>query len=124
MQTDQLKALFMGDAGTEAEAALLQRYDLAVDVLKVGHHGSDTSSSLSFLHELQPQLALVSAGRNNRYHHPSTAIMQRLIRGEYPCAGECPGWCCFYSLQPLFQLLCKRRGGNRYSARIVGMSKA
>ena len=44
--------------------------------------------------------------------------------GEYPCAGECPGWCCFYSLQPLFQLLCKRRGGNRYSARIVGMSKA
>ena len=54
MQTDQLKALFMGDAGTEAEAALLQRYDLAVDVLKVGHHGSDTSSSLSFLHELQP----------------------------------------------------------------------
>lgn len=84
MQTDQLKALFMGDAGTEAEAALLQRYDLAVDVLKVGHHGSDTSSSLSFLHELQPQLALVSAGRNNRYHHPSTAIMQRLRQENIP----------------------------------------
>lgn len=84
MQTDRLKALFMGDAGTEAEAALLQRYDLAVDVLKVGHHGSDTSSSLSFLHELQPQLALVSAGRNNRYHHPSTAIMQRLRQENIP----------------------------------------
>lgn len=78
MQTDQLKVLFMGDASVEAEEALLQRYKLAVDVLKVAHHGSDTSSSLSFLHELQPQLALISAGRNNRYHHPSTAVMQRL----------------------------------------------
>lgn len=78
MQTDQLKVLFMGDASVEAEEALLQRYKLTVDVLKVAHHGSDTSSSLSFLHELQPQLALISAGRNNRYHHPSTAVMQRL----------------------------------------------
>ncbi len=84
MQTDQLKVLFMGDAGVEAEEALLRRYDLTVDVLKVGHHGSDTSSSLSFLHELQPSLALVSAGRNNRYHHPSPSVMQRLKRENIP----------------------------------------
>lgn len=79
MQTSQLKALFMGDAGAEAEEALLQRYEqLDIDVLKVGHHGSDTSSSPAFLHELQPALALVSAGRNNRYHHPSPAVIKRL----------------------------------------------
>ena len=79
MQTETLNALFMGDAGSDAEEALLQRYELQdVHVLKAGHHGSSTSSSPAFLHALQPQLALISAGRNNRYHHPSSEVLQRM----------------------------------------------
>ncbi|MCR0327881.1 competence protein ComEC [[Clostridium] innocuum] len=79
MQTETLDALFMGDAGSDAEEALLQCYELQdVHVLKAGHHGSSTSSSPAFLHALQPQLALISAGRNNRYHHPSSEVLQRM----------------------------------------------
>ena len=50
-----LRVLLMGDAGVEAEAELMKKYPkLEVDVLKLGHHGSKTSSSLPFLHQLQP----------------------------------------------------------------------
>lgn len=63
--------LFMGDAGIEAEEQLLKDYPLLkADVLKAGHHGSRTSSSYPFLHQVHPQLALISSGRNNRYGHP------------------------------------------------------
>ncbi len=78
-----LHFLFMGDAGIEIEQVLTQRYDtLPVDILKVGHHGSDTASSLSFLHAFRPDLALISAGRNNRYHHPSKVVLQRLAQEQ------------------------------------------
>src|SRR5689334_18274330 len=49
-----------------------------VDVLKVAHHGSKTSSTDSFLEEAAPRLALISAGVNNLYHHPSPVILDRL----------------------------------------------
>ncbi len=78
-----LHFLFMGDAGIEIEQVLTQRYDtLPVDILKVGHHGSDTASSLSFLHAFRPDLALISAGLNNRYHHPSKVVLQRLAQEQ------------------------------------------
>lgn len=78
--------LFMGDAGHEAESHILQTYaDLKVDVLKAGHHGSKTSSSPEFLHHYQPILALISAGRNNRYGHPHKEVMQLLEKERvYP----------------------------------------
>lgn len=58
----------MGDAGWETEFNLLQQYpELNVDVLVLGHHGSQNSSSYAFLKQLQPKLAIVSAGYNNRY---------------------------------------------------------
>lgn len=74
-----LRVLLMGDAGVEAEAELMKKYPkLEVDVLKLGHHGSKTSSSLPFLHQLQPSLALISAGRNNRYGHPHQEVLEHL----------------------------------------------
>ncbi|WP_228146206.1 DNA internalization-related competence protein ComEC/Rec2 [Acinetobacter sp. ANC 4648] len=71
--------LIMGDAGWEAEYQLLQQYpDLKVDVLILGHHGSQHSSSFEFLKRLHPKLAIASAGFNNRYGHPHPIVRERL----------------------------------------------
>ena len=74
-------ALFMADATAQAEEYMLFRYhraELQSDVLKVGHHGSPSSSSLRFLHVISPALAVVSVGRNNEYGHPSPEVLLRL----------------------------------------------
>ena len=78
--------LFMGDGGYGAEAAILKEYDdLKVDVLKVGHHGSSSASSPSFIHHYQPELALISAGRKNRYQHPHKEVIELLKKENvYP----------------------------------------
>lgn len=76
---DYQNFLIMGDAGWETEFQLLQRYpDLKVDVLILGHHGSQHSSSFGFLKRLQPKLAIASAGYENRYHHPHPIVIERL----------------------------------------------
>src|SRR5690606_9406362 len=70
--------LLMGDAGWETEYQLLQDYpELQVDVLILGHHGSQHSSAYQFLQVLQPKLAIASAGKFNRYGHPSQLTQQR-----------------------------------------------
>lgn len=74
-------ALFMADATMQTEEYMLFRYhrsELAADVLKVGHHGSASSSSLRFLKVVSPALAVVSVGRNNEYGHPSAEVLLRL----------------------------------------------
>lgn len=76
---DYQNFLIMGDAGWETEFHLLQRYpDLKVDVLILGHHGSQHSSSFGFLKRLHPKLAIASAGYENRYHHPHPIVIERL----------------------------------------------
>lgn len=74
--------LFMGDAGTEVEAALLlsSKIQLRSQVLKIGHHGSTTASSEQFLGILSPEYAVISAGKNNRYGHPSLRTIRKLER--------------------------------------------
>ncbi|MBJ8443422.1 DNA internalization-related competence protein ComEC/Rec2 [Acinetobacter bereziniae] len=77
--------LLMGDAGWETEFNLLQQYpELNVDVLVLGHHGSQNSSSYAFLKQLQPKLAIVSAGYNNRYGHPHPIVLKRLTHLNIP----------------------------------------
>ncbi|MGG4491788.1 DNA internalization-related competence protein ComEC/Rec2 [Metabacillus idriensis] len=74
-----LKWLFTGDLEHEGEKRILEKYTgLKADVLKVGHHGSKGSTSESFLKQLQPEFAFISAGENNRYNHPHDEVLQLL----------------------------------------------
>ena len=68
--------LFTGDM--EAKAEKLIDANIDVDVLKVGHHGSDTSSSKEFLDKASPQIAVISVGKDNKYNHPSSEVIKRL----------------------------------------------
>ena len=73
--------LLTGDAEREEEEWLLRETPaelLRADVLKVGHHGSRTSSTPSFLDAVQPTIALISVGRGNSYGHPSPEVLQSL----------------------------------------------
>lgn len=71
--------LFTGDAEREEEQELLESgYDLESTVLKVGHHGSDTSTSYLFLRTVNPQYAVISVGADNTYGHPTEAVLSRL----------------------------------------------
>ncbi len=73
------KILLMGDASCETEKNILREYQLPkVEILKVGHHGSKTSSCLEFLKTVSPHYALISAGIDNRFHHPHSVIIERL----------------------------------------------
>ena len=71
--------LFTGDCEREAEADILESgYELSATVLKVGHHGSDTSTSYPFLREVMPQYAVISCGSNNQYGHPHDDTLSKL----------------------------------------------
>ena len=71
--------LFTGDIGWDAERDLVEAgIDLSADVLKVGHHGSNTSSSYMFLREVMPSYAVISVGAGNIYDHPDEETLSRL----------------------------------------------
>jgi len=74
------KLLLTGDLGEKGEEMVIQKYGSGrrVSGLKVGHHGSDTATSWPFLSQLQPDWAVISAGRNNRYGHPGARTLRRL----------------------------------------------
>lgn len=75
----QDRFLFMGDAPIRTERQLLEsNADVRADVLKLGHHGADTSSSLPFLQAVSPKRALISAGKDNAYRHPRPSVLQEL----------------------------------------------
>lgn len=86
-ETNKLSFLFMGDASIKIEKRIMEDYPLLeADVLKVGHHGSNTSSSIDFLQQIHPKLALISCGRNNLYHHPSKEVVENIQQiGAYIC---------------------------------------
>ena len=72
-------ALLTGDAYVETELTLMDEVG-DVDVLKVGHHGSRTSTDSSFLAAIRPETALISVGARNRYGHPVPEVVGRLTR--------------------------------------------
>ena len=73
------KFMFMGDAGIEKEKDILNKYNISnIDVLKVGHHGSKTSSSKDFVNKINPKYAIISVGKNNRYGHPNKEVLNNL----------------------------------------------
>ncbi len=73
-----IKFLFMADVGKGQERHMLKRYDLKADILKVAHHGSKTSSSIEFLQAVQPQIALLTYQKGNRYGHPVSKVITNL----------------------------------------------
>ena len=73
------KFLFMGDSSSKTEEYLINNYNLAnISFLKVGHHGSNTSSSPLFINKITPKVSLISVGRNNFYHHPNKEVLTNL----------------------------------------------
>ena len=87
MSNDYFKGLFIGDLEREGEIVLSSVYpDILQDqtVLKLGHHGSKTSSTQTFLEVANPHLAVISAGFNNRYGHPHSEVLERLQALKIP----------------------------------------
>ena len=73
------KFMFMGDASITTEKEILNEYNLpAIDILKVGHHGSKTSSGKEFIDEINPKYSIISVGKNNRYGHPNKEVLENL----------------------------------------------
>ena len=78
-EIENVKMLFMGDAGIKKEKDILEKYNLTdIDILKVGHHGSDTSSSENFIDVISPKNCLISLGKNNIYGHPKESVLEIL----------------------------------------------
>ena len=73
------KFMFMGDASVTTEKEIIDKYNLPnIDVLKVGHHGSNTSSSKEFIDEINPKYSVISVGKNNRYGHPNKEVLKNI----------------------------------------------
>lgn len=78
-EIDGIKFLFTGDAEEKTEKALIKDgINIDCDVLKVGHHGSSSSSSEEFLNKATPEYAAISVGKNNMYSHPSRSVVEAL----------------------------------------------
>ena len=78
-EIDGYKFMFMGDAGIDKEKDILDKYNISdINVLKVGHHGSRTSSSEEFINEINPKYSIISVGKNNRYGHPNKEVLDNL----------------------------------------------
>lgn len=76
---EDIKLLFMGDASIEVEKDILESYNEGeIDVLKVGHHGSKTSSSKAFISKIKPKYSIISVGKNNSYGHPHKEVLEVL----------------------------------------------
>ncbi len=71
------RILFTGDMERAEEKLILNSID-SYDIIKIGHHGSDTSSSNEFIRKVKPKFASISCGINNRYNHPSKSVVDRL----------------------------------------------
>ena len=75
--------LFMGDASKEVEKRIINDYDLGnIDIFKVGHHGSKTSSCKEFIDEINPKYSIISVGKNNRYGHPNKEVLNNLDQSK------------------------------------------
>ncbi len=75
--------LFTGDASSITEKEILNTYNLPnIDVLKVGHHGSKTSSSEEFINKINPKYSVISLGKNNRYGHPNKETLDNLKKSK------------------------------------------
>lgn len=107
LEYDRFTALFTGDLEGQGERLVLDRLDdcfptQGITLLKVAHHGSRNSTDEAFLKAVNPQLALISAGRNNRYGHPHEELLERLTDRD----------CLTYRTQESGAITVRVRGGK------------
>ncbi|MFV0249958.1 MAG: DNA internalization-related competence protein ComEC/Rec2 [Bacilli bacterium] len=82
-KNNEIKMLFMGDASVEVEKIILNKYKIRnIDILKVGHHGSNTSSNNQFINIINPKISLISVGKNNKYGHPKNEVLRLLSKSK------------------------------------------
>ena len=82
-EINNYKFLFMGDAGTKVEKEILNKYNLNnIDFLKIGHHGSSTSTNKNFVDNLNPKYSLISVGKHNMYGHPKDSVLEVLSKSQ------------------------------------------
>ena len=82
-ELNNYKFLFMGDAGVDKEKNILEKYNLSnIAVIKVGHHGSKTSSSKEYINKINPKYSIISVGKNNRYGHPNKEVLNNLEQSK------------------------------------------
>ena len=77
--------LFTGDIEDIAEKEIMQEYKnnleiINSNVLKVGHHGSKTSSTQEFIMSVKPKIALIGVGENNKFGHPNIDVIERMLK--------------------------------------------
>ena len=77
------KFLIMGDASINVEKDIINKYQLDIDYLRVGHHGSNTSSSFEFLASINCNNAIISVGKYNKYGHPHEEVINNLNKLDY-----------------------------------------
>ena len=83
IELDGYKFMFMGDAGIDKERDVLDKYNISdIDVLKVGHHGSKTSSGRDFINEIKPNYSIISVGKKNLYGHPNKEVLNNLDKSK------------------------------------------
>lgn len=70
--------IFTGDLEAKGESKILEKMDVNAEILKIGHHGSDTSTSNNFLEAVNPKVAIISCGSNNQYGHPHYELINKL----------------------------------------------
>lgn len=81
----EIKILSMGDAEILSENEILKKgFDVQANILKLGHHGSNSSTSEKFLNEVNPEYAIISAKIGNTYNHPTKSVMNLLKKKEIP----------------------------------------
>lgn len=77
---DQVSFLLTGDVGHQIEAKLVEQFNIKSDVLKIGHHGSKTSTSFEFLRRVNPKTAIITYSKKNDYGHPVGHVIANLNR--------------------------------------------
>ncbi len=83
MDINGYKFMFMGDASITTEKEIMEKYNLPdIDALKVGHHGSKTSSCEEFINEMNPKYSIISVGKKNHYGHPNKEVLENLEQSK------------------------------------------
>ncbi|WP_144511868.1 MBL fold metallo-hydrolase [Bacillus sp. FJAT-22090] len=82
VQYGEVSFLLTGDAEASLEKSMIKRFDLKSTILKAGHHGSATSSTAAFIRAVQPEVTILSYGKNNTYGHPTPVVVTKLKKAH------------------------------------------